>query len=115
MRNNLKGKTAIERANIKATTIKETLAKKAKSFTDKKGRSVSIEKITTGHYRKGAVVDDATSGTLWVKILVDGKKLNNDGWYGFVNPPVAVVENGKVIIDPEKASLQMLLTAIGGD
>ena len=94
----LKGlKTSEERANLRASiclsaVINNAQAKGYFSFKDKKGRSIVIEQAGKGVMIPTGISPRSDKGAepVWFKVSVDGKYLNGDGWYGFVNPPMRV-------------------------
>lgn len=91
----LVGKSNTEKATIKAQAIYNAIDnlkanKKTYTFTDGKGRKLTIEDIRLGQLTaKGfRTLPELIAVPIWLKISADGKYLNGDGWYGFVNPPI---------------------------
>lgn len=68
------------------------------TFERADGKKVAVETVALG-------VLDLASGTVkpaegktsavWIRMRVDGKYENGDGWYGFVNPPISMPDGGK--------------------
>jgi hypothetical protein len=88
-------KTSEERTEIKTNAIYDKVQSlsttKQWSFKDPKGRTVKIEKSGIGELIGDTVVLSLKkTSPIWFKISVDGKYLNGDGWYGFVNPPIMI-------------------------
>ncbi len=132
----LKGKSDTEQSNIKAQAIKQEMDKHLTSknlfIKDKKGRAVEIEQDAIGKLTsKGFERDSSVAEPVWFKIKVDGKYINGDGWYGFVNPPIMVPDGTereeedpftkeKIKVpnlkeDLYETTMNMILRAIGGD
>ena len=102
----LKDKSATERAALKAAYVYDTAqvaistADKAKgeyTFALRDKRKVVIEQARLGVALRdptGILVfkprTDGGANPVWFRVSVDGRYLNGDGWYGFVNPPVMV-------------------------
>ena len=96
----LSGKNTAERARIKAEAHKSILdsalleGKGKWAFTLGDGRRVVVERVELGTLdaRSGIVTPrkDGGADPIWVRLTVDGKRPNGDGWYGFVNPPACV-------------------------
>jgi len=62
------------------------------------GRKVEIEQVGYGALDTltGTVREiPGRTGSLWVRLRVDGKYTNGDGWYGFTNPPLKVPDGTK--------------------
>jgi len=126
------GKSATERAQLKAVAHYDSLsslvaaaAKKRKrfSFVLKDGRTVEIEQVGLGRLdtKKGTITrrDDGGADPLWVRLNVDGKYPNGDGWYGFVNPPVLAPDGPEQLRtfreDIAAATLTIIAQALGGE
>jgi hypothetical protein len=89
------GKNAEERAKIKSEAIKNEILTHfiGKHFEfQRNNKKIRIEQVEIGIMKKKGIFENAKIGAapIWFKISVDGKYLNGDGWYGFVNPPVMV-------------------------
>ena len=131
----LENKSNTKKANIKAQVysdfIKDKKSKgiKAYTFKDVKNRVFYIETAEKGILKNGKIEKrtDGGSEPIWFRVSVNGKYLNGDGWYGFVNPPLNVPDGTTRTIkdsrnndielknykeDIEEALLQMLLSAV---
>ncbi len=102
----LMDKNPEERANIKAEAckveMKKHFIKGVFEFVDGK-KNIKIEQTGKGILRGGKIIPRIDGGAepVWFKVSVDGKYLNGDGWYGFVNPPIMVADGTKRIVEDE--------------
>ena len=103
----LVGKTSTEKAQLKAAAIYGVLntaitaaVSKNKSYTFLllDGRVVKVEAVRLGvlGWTEGVITftsrTDGGANPIWVKVSVNGDYLNGDGWYGFQNPPIMVLD-----------------------
>lgn len=88
-----------ERAILKAQAHEQLLSSlktRERSFRLKDGRTVTIEQVGFGVFDgKSFTQPEGKIPAIWVHLNVDGKYLNGDGWYGFVNPPIMVPDGTK--------------------
>ena len=103
----LTSKTNTEKAVMKMSAIASGFTET--KLTDAKGRNIVIEHKGIGVLRNGKIVNSESTGAIWYRISVDGKYLNGDGWYGFVNPPIKVSDGTKTTIINEVTKEEMLI------
>ena len=129
----LEGKTNNEKSNIKAQALLDKIKCLSKikkyEFEDERNRKLIIEHAEKGILKNGLFTKRTDGGAepVWFRVSVNGKYLNGDGWYGFVNPPLNVPDGTTRTIkdsrnndielknykeDIEEALLQMLLSAV---
>ena len=128
------GKTEKEKSSIKIEqhflnmNSKLKGIKKRYSFIDNLGRNIEIEAVGKGVIVNGKIIKlkKGIVEPLWIKANVNGKYLNGDGWYGFINPPIMVPDGTKTTFiendieiqkdnfkeDLEESIKQMLLEVI---
>jgi hypothetical protein len=125
----LVGKSDSARATLKAEAIKTVVdAAMGKTgtkwkFTLKDGRGVTVEAVRMGLLSIDeptkivtfARRTDGGADPIWVKLSVDGKYLNGDGWYGFVNPPILVPDGPSAFKEDLVAAAKTIFAnAVGG-
>jgi len=99
-----KGKSTKEKSNIKAQALLDKIKCLSKikkyEFEDERNRKLIIEHAEKGILKNGLFTKRTDGGAepVWFKVSVDGKYLNGDGWYGFINPPILVPDGTKRII-----------------
>ena len=86
----------LERQLAKAQVLADVVSEVAPKdeFVRRDGKKVVIEQVACGMLDlKTNTVKPSKDKTdaLWVRMSVDGKYENGDGWYGWVNPPVDVL------------------------
>lgn len=70
-------------------------------WTDPQGRHISILQTGLGRLYKDGIFKQIpdSDNPAWFRIMVDGIFLNSDGWYGFANPPIAIIVDGIIKFD----------------
>lgn len=53
----------------------------------KQKHRVDVKKLGVGKYEKGKIKPDKKNNAIWFYITVDGKEINGDGVYGYVDMP----------------------------
>lgn len=78
---------------------------------DVQGRYICILRAARGQLMRGGAFRTCDNAPIWFRVSVDGQ-IHGDGWYGFVNPPVAVVRGDTIYTDALAAMFEMIEQAV---
>ncbi len=102
----LRNATTTERADIKAEAHRVEMLdhfKGGRFEFQRNNKKIRVERVEKGILSRGKFTrrKDGGAEPVWYKVSVDGKYLNGDGWYGFVNPPIMVADGTKRTVEDE--------------